>query len=173
MVGLPPSNSGSATIQRKFLYGFSSRSTISQTILTPKDISRRDAELAEKPLASFAALREKCENLGLYGAPLEDIDELLRTAIGQRRLIQLTYYNKPRIVEPHDYGVHNGSVKLLAYQVGGASSGPLPNWRWMEVKSISDVRLLERTFRGGRPAPSGKHHQWDELFVRVKEPDEK
>lgn len=96
------------------------------------------------------------------------VDELLRSAITQNRLIQLSYYNKPRIVEPHDYGIHKGIVKLLAYQVGGASSGPLPNWRWMQVELISDVRILDRTFRGGRPAPSGKHHQWDQLFLRAK-----
>jgi hypothetical protein len=62
------------------------------------------------------------------------------------------------MVEPHDYGVHNGSVKLLGYQVGGVSSGPLPNWRSMEVNLISDGVLLNRKFPGGRPSPSGKHH---------------
>jgi hypothetical protein len=96
-----------------------------------------------------------------------NVDELLRAAIDQKRLIGLVYLNKPRIVEPHDYGIHSGSVKLLAYQVGGASSRPLPNWRWMEVVSISDLRLLDQTFPGGRPTPSGKHHRWDQLFARV------
>jgi hypothetical protein len=100
------------------------------------------------------------------------IDELLRTAIQQRRLIRLVYRDKPRVVEPHDYGVHNGSVKLLGYQVGGSSSGRLPNWRWMEANLISDADLLNQTFRGGRPGPSGKHHQWDQLFMRVKPADE-
>jgi hypothetical protein len=65
--------------------------------------------------------------------------------------------NEDRTVEPHDYGQHNGLVKLLTYQVGGASSGPLPHWRWMETDPISDAELLGRTFRGGRPTPSGKH----------------
>jgi hypothetical protein len=96
------------------------------------------------------------------------IDELLRAAIEQKRLIQLVYREKQRIVEPHDYGIHNGSVKLLGYQVGGASSGRLPNWRLMEVKLILDVRLLNRNFPGGRPGPTGKHHEWDQLFLRVK-----
>jgi hypothetical protein len=100
------------------------------------------------------------------------VDELLRAAIEQKRLIQLIYKGKSRIVEPHDYGVHNGSVKLLGYQVGGASSGPLPNWRWMEVNLISDVGMLNRSFPGGRPSPSGKHHQWDQLFLRVKPPED-
>jgi hypothetical protein len=96
-----------------------------------------------------------------------DIDDLIRAAIEQKRLIELVYLDKLRIVEPHDYGVHNGLSKLLGYQVGGSSSGRLPNWRWMEVGLISNLRLLNRTFAGGRPSPSGKHHRWDQLFMRV------
>jgi hypothetical protein len=105
--------------------------------------------------------------------PPTDLDALIRTAIEQKRLVELVYSNKRRILEPHDYGINKGTIKLLGYQVAGASSGRLPNWRWLEVKSISDLRLLDRTFPGGRPSPSGKHHQWDQLFLRVKRPDGK
>lgn len=86
--------------------------------------------------------------------------------------MELTYGNKHRILEPHDYGIYKGKVKLLGYQVGGSSTGPLPNWRWLDVNSISDIHLLNRTFRGGRAAPSGKHHHWDQLFLRVKPPED-
>ncbi len=99
------------------------------------------------------------------------IDPRLWTAIEQRRLIRLLYKNRERIVEPHDYGIHNGIVKLLGYQVGGSSSNKLPDWRWMEEDLISDIRLLNRTFPGGRPTRSGKHHKWDKLFIRVKPAD--
>lgn len=105
--------------------------------------------------------------------PESKVDELLRTGIEQRRLIRLIYRNKDRIVEPHDYGIHNGSVKLLGYQVGGSSSsGRLPDWRLMEAHLISDIRLLNRTFPGGRPTASGTHYKWDKLFMRVKPADE-
>ena len=63
---------------------------------------------------------------------------------------------KDRIVEPHDYGQHNGVIKLLTYQVGGFSSGPLPNWRWMETDLIAEAELLDQTFPGGRPTSSGR-----------------
>jgi len=99
------------------------------------------------------------------------LDELLRAAIEHRQLIRFRYHDQERIVEPHDYGVHNGATKLLGYQVGGSSHGPLPNWRWWETALISDLRLLETTFPGGRPPSSGKHHKWDELFIRVKSAD--
>src|ERR1043165_3889260 len=104
-------------------------------------------------------------------SPELNIDQLLRTAIEHRRLIQLVYRNRNRIVEPHDYGIHKGSVKLLAYQVGGSSSHQLPNWRWMEADRITEIHLLNQTFPGGRPSPSGPHHKWDQLFLRVKPPD--
>ena len=97
-----------------------------------------------------------------------DIDALLRKAIKEKRLVELVYKEKRRIVEPHDYGVHKGSIKLLGYQLAGASSGPLPNWRWFEIHAITDIRLLDQKFRGGRPDPAGDHHQWDELFLRVE-----
>ena len=100
--------------------------------------------------------------------PDAKLDQLLRTAIEQTRLLRLRYRNKDRIVEPHDYGQHNGAIKLLTWQTGGSSSGPLPNWRWMEIDQIPGALMLDRTFPGGRRTPSGKHHKWDKLFLRVK-----
>jgi hypothetical protein len=101
-------------------------------------------------------------------SPPPDLDQLLRSAIAQKRLVRLRYQNKERIIEPHDYGERKGVVTLLAYQVGGFSNGPLPNWRWLDVGGISDAQILDRTFAGGRPVPTGKHHLWDELYMRVE-----
>jgi hypothetical protein len=83
----------------------------------------------------------------------------------------VVYKNRERIVEPHDYGIRNGIATLLAYQVAGSSSHKLPNWRWMETELISGMQILNRTFPGGRPTPTGKHHKWDKLFIRVKPAD--
>jgi hypothetical protein len=104
--------------------------------------------------------------------PEPKVDPVIWTAIEHRRLLRLRYRNKDRIVEPHDYGVHNGIVKLFTYQVGGSSSQKLPNWRWVETDLASDVQLLNQTFPGGRPTKSPKHHKWDKLFIRVKPADE-
>jgi hypothetical protein len=103
--------------------------------------------------------------------PQPNVDPLIWTAIENRRLLRLRYKNKERIVEPHDYGIHNGVVKLFGYQVGGSSNHKLPNWRWMETDQISDIEILSRTFSGGRPISSGKHHTWDHLFIRVAPAD--
>ncbi len=97
-----------------------------------------------------------------------NINPLIWTAIEQRRLLRFRYKDRERIVEPHDYGIHKGVIKLFGYQIGGTSSEPLPNWRWAEQDLISDIELLDETFPGGRPTKTGKHHKWDKLFIRVK-----
>jgi hypothetical protein len=101
----------------------------------------------------------------------DSIDELLRSAITQKRKIRFLYGGMERIAEPHDYGIQNGKARLLAYQTSGRSnSGPLPAWRLVDVAGITQLELLEKTFPGNRPAPSGRRHQWDQLFIRVGEP---
>src|SRR6266567_1937892 len=100
-----------------------------------------------------------------------NFNPLIWTAIEKKRLLRFRYKNRERIVEPHDYGIHKGLIKLFGYQVAGSSSQKLPNWRWAEQDLISDLQLLDRTFPGGRPTKSGKHQKWDKLFIRVKPPD--
>ena len=100
--------------------------------------------------------------------PEAKINPSIWSAIEQKRLLRFRYKNRERIVEPHDYGIHKGVIKLFGYQVGGASSQRIPNWRWAEQDSISDLQILDQRFPGGRPIKSGQHHKWDKLFIRVK-----
>ena len=78
-----------------------------------------------------------------------NVNPLIWAAIEQKRLLRFRYKNRERIVEPHDYGIHNGLIKLFGYQVGGSSSQKLPNWRWAEQDLISDIQLLDPTFSVG------------------------
>jgi len=57
-----------------------------------------------------------------------NVNPLIWAAIEQKRLLRFRYKNRERIVEPHDYGIHKGMIKLFGYQVGGSSSQKLPNW---------------------------------------------
>jgi hypothetical protein len=83
-------------------------------------------------------------------------------------MVQLHYHRRSRILEPHDHGILKGSVQLLAYQVGGSSSRPLPNGILRKDKEITDIVLLDQPFPGGRPTALGRHLKWDRLFIRVK-----
>ena len=96
------------------------------------------------------------------------LDERLRFAIAHRRLIQLSYGGHLRVMEPHDYGLKNGAVMLLGYQVrgGSASQGGATGWRLLKVEKNAAGLVWETTFAGGRADAQG-HMDWDDLFARV------
>ena len=96
------------------------------------------------------------------------LDERLRFAIANRRLIQFTYKTaKPRVAEPHDYGIQGGVTKLLAYQIRGGSTTPLPGWRLLDVSRIEGLVVLQEAFPGSRGQAHSHHKEWDALFARV------
>lgn len=96
------------------------------------------------------------------------VDQQLRTAIANKRLISFTLHRRRRIAEPHDYGIINGVARLFFYQIGGESRSKRPvGWRWGNLSEISEVQILDVPFEGPRPAPSGRHIHWDVLIATV------
>jgi hypothetical protein len=97
------------------------------------------------------------------------MDEVIRSAIANRQLVEFTYHDCRRVAEPHVYGTLRGKYQLLTYQVGGESrSGGLPNWRRVDLNEISDLRALDQHFDGPRPTPSGKHSKFDTVLAVVE-----
>ena len=97
-----------------------------------------------------------------------DFDEPLKTAIRERRLVAFNLDERPRLAEPHDYGLIDGEPRLFFYQIGGESrSGRALGWRWAVLSKVSELHVLDEHFRGTRPAPSGRHVNWDKLFATV------
>jgi hypothetical protein len=104
-------------------------------------------------------------------SPGAAVDQLLRTAIREKRLVAFVLDGYERIAEPHDYGIVNATVRLFFYQVGGASRSGRPiGWRWAELSKISELKVLDRRFAGPRPAPSGRHVRWELLYASVSRP---
>lgn len=102
-----------------------------------------------------------------------EVDQIVRRAITERRLIRFWLDGHERIAEPHDYGIRKDAVHVLVYQVGGSSkSGDLPDWRWVRLARATGFELLDRRFAGGREREVGRHADWDRLFLRVESPDE-
>jgi hypothetical protein len=98
-----------------------------------------------------------------------EVDRIIRQAIAERRLIRFWLDGRERVAEPHDYGIRQGAVHLLVYQVGGSSkSGSLPDWRWVKLARATGFELLDQRFAGGRDMPTGRHAAWDRLFLRVE-----
>jgi hypothetical protein len=102
---------------------------------------------------------------------LSDTERAICEAIWGLRVIEFISGGRPRIAEPHDFGVIRGERRLFYYQVGGASSaGPPLGWRWASSAEMLEIQLLERRFSGPRPTPSGRHHRWDRLMASVSRP---
>jgi len=84
-----------------------------RSLMCEKSMQKRQASIPEK-----------------IGQSMRLIDQLLRGAIRNKRLIEFEYQQLKRVAEPHDYGIQNGIKKVLVYQVsGGSKSGRLPDWR--------------------------------------------
>jgi hypothetical protein len=99
---------------------------------------------------------------------VETLDKLLRTAIADRRLVSFSLHGRPRVGEPHDYGIIKGLPTLFFYQTGGESnSAPPHGWRRAVIGEISQLRVLDKQFTGSRPASSGRHIHWDEVFATI------
>ncbi len=100
--------------------------------------------------------------------PDPNVHETILKAIDEIRLLRFVFDGKERIVEPHDYGIHQGHVRLFSYQIRGQSkSGRLPAWRLMDVPEMSEVQILDETFGGSRGDASQNHRKWDRVFARV------
>ena len=97
----------------------------------------------------------------------QELDQMLRKAIGNKQLVRFRYKGNERIVEPHDYGIQNGIVRLFCWQVGGQSGSRIPGWRLVDVDGMQDCEMLDKHFAGNRDVPTGTHHKWDEVFIRV------
>ena len=87
-------------------------------------------------------------------------DNHLRFAITNKRLVKLSYSGSVRLVEPHDYGVQKGTVRLLGYQLETK-----PGWRLREDRRA--CRARDRV-QGSRGASHQSHHVWDIVYARVK-----
>ena len=106
-------------------------------------------------------------------APSASLDARLRFAIANKRLIEFTYDGALRVAEPHDYGLRDGSVKVLAFQrkKSGQQTDDARGWRSLEVSKIEGCVVLEDMFRGTRGQAAQHHQEWDVLYARVDQTD--
>jgi hypothetical protein len=102
--------------------------------------------------------------------PGDSIDEQLRFAIAEKRLIQASYGGYVRVLEPHDYGVQKGTPRLLAFQIRGGSAHPgsgAHGWKLLTISRIEACAVLEERFPGSRARSTQEHIVWDKVFARV------
>lgn len=76
-------------------------------------------------------------------------EELLKTAIQERRFVNFHYEDQPiRKAAPHAiYKSTAGNLNLDAFQYDGYSkTGSLPDWRNFTLDKIRNVELLDENF---------------------------
>ena len=97
------------------------------------------------------------------------VDDRIREAIAERRLVEVGYKRRQRVVEPHDYGCQKGADRLLVYQLSAAASfgQDAAGWRLLDVSRIESLVVLDTAFRGSRRESSRDHYKWDVLYARV------
>ena len=78
---------------------------------------------------------------------------LFRNAILGERQVVCRYDGRLRELCPHIIGTNRrGEEVVLAWQFGGESSGPLPQWRCLKLATVSNART-----RRGRWHEGGSH----------------
>jgi hypothetical protein len=101
---------------------------------------------------------------------MPSLDEQLRFAIAERRLIQVRYNGKQRVAEPHDYGVQKGATRLLVYQRRASGGDPRKSpmgWRLLDTAKIEACDVLDEPFNGSRGPAHERHYVWDVIYARV------
>jgi hypothetical protein len=85
---------------------------------------------------------------------IEDIYQLVWSAVASRRPIEASYHKRPRLFCPHRLGRNReGELRVLCYQYGGESesglepAGSPANWRCVAVEKLSRVKLLDDAWR--------------------------
>ena len=104
----------------------------------------------------------------MTSAPLGSLDERIRRAIAEKRVLEIRYKKAARLAEPHDYGVIDGIERLLVFQLHGRDSGKgAVGWRLLDVVKIENCVATDQTFAGSRGQSHQQHYQWETLYARV------
>ena len=97
------------------------------------------------------------------------MENIIIAAIKEKKVLSFTYSGRPRIVEPHVYGINDGVAQFLGYQIRGSSSnGVIPDWRRFKLSAIQNLQILNESFPGRRSFPSGEHSHWDRQILVVE-----
>lgn len=95
--------------------------------------------------------------------------DIICEAIEKKRLLQFSYDDLTRIVEPHLLGRKtSGKDALSAYMVDGYSeSESEPYWRNFTVDEIEFLVMLEETFAGARDGYNPNDKTMEEIYCRL------
>jgi predicted DNA-binding transcriptional regulator YafY len=96
--------------------------------------------------------------------------ELICEAITCKRLLQFSYKNHTRVVEPHIFGKDSAGHNILsAYLVRGYSeSRKPPDWRFFRLSDIMLLRMLDDNFLGPRNGYNPGHPRMHKVYCGLE-----
>ena len=97
------------------------------------------------------------------------MEQIIKTAITERKVITFFYEGSERVVEPFCYGKSTkGNDVLRAFQIGGASSSGEPfGWKLYIVNEMSSISINESTFDNNRPDYNPNDKGMVEIYCAV------
>ena len=108
----------------------------------------------------------------MTNALLDSLDERIRQAIAGKRLLEIRYKRTVRLAEPHDYGVIDGTDRLLVFQLQGPDAGKgAVGWRLLHLVRIESCVVTDQAFAGSRGQSHQQHYRWETLYARVTQAD--
>lgn len=96
------------------------------------------------------------------------LDEQIRQAIAERRVVGFRYNGQRRMGELHLYGKSRGQPTVLLYMTGGSfMGGPYPTWRRCDISAITRFGISTVTFSQPRVTREAMQAEWDEIWEIV------
>ena len=76
------------------------------------------------------------------------MENIIKTAIENKRLLSFVYHKKNRLVEPYTFGQStSGKDTLSAFQIeGGSDASSNFVWRQYALREIEDLKLMDIKF---------------------------
>jgi hypothetical protein len=90
-------------------------------------------------------------------------------AIRERKLLEITYNNIRRTVEPYTYGITKNKHEMLrCYQIKGKHSSIQPHdWDFLKVIEIKSLSISEESFLGNRPEYKKDDKAFDTIYAQI------
>jgi hypothetical protein len=97
------------------------------------------------------------------------MNDIICEAIEKKRLLQFSYDDLTRIVEPHLLGRKtSGKDALSAYLVEGyTESDREPYWRSYSIEKMEFPVMLDETFPGARDGYNPNDKTMEEIYCRL------
>ena len=97
------------------------------------------------------------------------MNQVICTAIENRRIISFNYDVGNRVVEPYCYGISSTGKELLrSFQISGFSRSRNPSgWRLFKLSKMTNLTITDDIFEKNKPKYNPKDSAMKKIFCNV------